>query len=212
MYCGVPSRDARARETVPARLLERESDAEVGHQRVTALQQNVLGLHVAVYDTAAVRMLERIGHLAHQPQRDVHGKATLALEPRAQRLALDEGHDVPQQPDVRASSPRVEQREDVRVLQRRRDTDLLEEPLRADGRRELLAQHLDRDAAVVLHVACEVHGGHAAAAELALDLVAAFERLRESLGERRLRVGWLECFGGRSLEEVVAGAVVRGEQ
>ena len=71
------------------------------------------------------------------------------------------------------------------MLQRRGDADLLEEPLGADGGGELLAQHLDRDVAIVPHVAREVHGGHAAAPELALDLVAARERRRESLGERR---------------------------
>ena len=145
---------------VAARLLERERDAEVGDERMPALQQHVLRLHVAVHDAVAVRVLERVRHLARELQGDVHGQAPLAREPRAQRLALDEGHDVPQQP---ARAPRVEQREDVRVLQRRGDADLLEEPLGADGGGELLAQHLDRDAAVVPQVAREVHGGHAAA-------------------------------------------------
>ena len=49
--------------------------------------------------------------------------------------------------------------------------DLGEEPLGADHGGELGAQHLDRDLAIVLEVVREVHGGHAARAELALDAV-----------------------------------------
>ena len=50
--------------------------------------------------------------------------------------------------------------------------DLAEEPLGADDRGELRAQHLDRDLAVVLEVVREIDGGHAAGAELALDAIA----------------------------------------
>jgi hypothetical protein len=134
--------------------------------------------------------------------------SALAREPRAQRLALDERHHVVQQP---ARAPRVEQRQDVRVLQRRGDADLREEPLGPHGRRELLVQHLDGDAAAVPQVAREVHGGHAAAPELALDRVAAGERLREPVGGRRGGGRRPERRGGRPLEEV-GRDVVRGEE
>ena len=50
--------------------------------------------------------------------------------------------------------------------------DLAEEPLGADDGGELRPKHLDGDLAVVLEVVGEVHGGHAAGAELALDPVA----------------------------------------
>ena len=54
--------------------------------------------------------------------------------------------------------------------------------LRADRCRELLTQHLDRDPAPMTQVPREVHRRHAAAADLALDLIAPRERGRESPG------------------------------
>ena len=50
--------------------------------------------------------------------------------------------------------------------------DLGQEPRGADDCGEFRAQDLDGDLAVVLEVVREVHGGHAASAELALDPVA----------------------------------------
>ena len=54
-------------------------------------------------------------------------------------------------------------------LQPRGELDLAQEPLGAQRRGELGAEHLERDLAVVLEVVREVDGRHAAAAELALD-------------------------------------------
>ena len=45
-----------------------------------------------------------------------------------------------------------------------------------EHRRELGLEDLDRDLPVVLFVVREIHGGHAARAELALEAVAAGER------------------------------------
>ncbi len=52
-----------------------------------------------------------------------------------------------------------------------RDTDLPQEPIGAEGSREVGAQHLDRDATVVLEIPCAVDGGHSTFTELPLDLV-----------------------------------------
>ena len=49
--------------------------------------------------------------------------------------------------------------------------DLREEPLRAEHGGQLGPEHLDGDLAVVLEVVGQVDGGHAALAQLALDLV-----------------------------------------
>jgi hypothetical protein len=65
------------------------------------------------------------------------------------------------------------------VLQRRRRPDLGQKPLRAQCCRELGVQHFDRDQAVVLRVACEIHDRHAATPDLTLDDVAAGERRGE---------------------------------
>ncbi len=61
--------------------------------------------------------------------------------------------------------------------------DLLHETLGPKDGREFGAQHLDRDLALVLQVLSEVHGRHAAFAQVAFDLVAVSEGGRESGGD-----------------------------
>ena len=117
-----------------------------------------------------VRVLKGVEDFARDPHRLVHAELGLAVELVAQRLALDEGHDVKEKA-VRRS--RVEQRQDVRVLQRRRGLDLDDEPLGAEHGREFGLQHLQRDVAVVLQVRGEIDRGHAPCTEFALDGVPA---------------------------------------
>src|ERR1700674_3426683 len=97
------------------------------------------------------------------------------------------------------------------MLERRGDADLLEKPLRADGRRELLTQHLDRDPATMPQVSREVHSSHATASDLALDLIAPRECGREPPDERRRRDSTGQYLSGWSTEEV-ADTIVHGEQ
>src|SRR6185437_15914613 len=79
--------------------------------------------------------------------------------------------------------------DDVRMVELRRRARLGEEavphPLAIGEARE---HHLDGDAAVELEVVREEHGGHAAAAELALDLVLAQRRAPELLEELHPRI------------------------
>src|SRR5205085_985086 len=77
----------------------------------------------------------------------------------------------------------IEQRQQVRVLQVRRDADLAEEPLSAEYGTQLWTQHLERDFAIVPDVGRQVHGGHAAGTKLTLDFVATDEG-RVQLGDR----------------------------
>ena len=93
----------------------------------------------------------------------------------AERLPLDERHDVE---EVAVGLARVEQRQDVRVLEVGGELDLGEEPLGADDGGELRAQNLERDLAVVPEVLGQVHRRHPACADLAFDPV--------TVGERRL--------------------------
>ena len=51
---------------------------------MSALKQNILGLDVAMDDTALVRVLKRIGNFAGNTQRIVNRKLLLALEPVSQ--------------------------------------------------------------------------------------------------------------------------------
>ena len=70
------------------------------------------------------------------------------------------------------------------------DLDLPHKPVGAEQRRNLRAEHLDRDRATVLQVAREVDCGHAAATQLAFDGVLVRERRPEAgngIGHRRLR-------------------------
>ena len=105
-----------------------ERNAEIRHHRPPVVQQDVLRLDVAVDHSVPMCVVQRVRDLARDPYRLVHTQLRLPVQLLPQRLALDEGHDVVQEP-VRRS--RIEQRQDVRMLQRRRGLDLLDEPLGA---------------------------------------------------------------------------------
>ena len=110
------------------------------------------------------------------------------MQPVAQALALHERHHVV---GGAAHLAAVDQAEDVGVLQGRDRADLPHEPLGADHGGELGAEDLDGDLALVAEVLGEVHGGHAALAELALDPIAVGEgRAEEVEGGGRHTVGW----------------------
>ncbi len=66
---------------------------------------------------------------------------------------------------------RIEQRQNVGVLEVGRDLDLFEKSLRG----QLGPQHLHRDLAVVFEVLSEVDGGHAPGTEFFLDGIAVGE-------------------------------------
>jgi hypothetical protein len=133
-----------------------------------------------VHYALLVRILERGGHLVRDRQRIVERKLVLTLEPLPQRLALDPGHHVVQKA---SGLTRVEEREDVGVLEVGGGLDLREEALRAEHGSQLGLQHLDGDLAVVLRVFGQVHGGHAALAERALDAVAVGEGVGQAGGQ-----------------------------
>ncbi len=69
------------------------------------------------------------------------------------------------------------------VRQASGDLDFLEEPFRAQRRREFRLEHLDGDVAVVPHVQCEVHGGHATRTDFSLDHVAVADGVCEGCGK-----------------------------
>ena len=64
----------------------------------------------------------------------------------------------------------------------RQDLDLAPEPLGTDCPCEVGVQYFDGDAPSVLQIGREVDGGHAAAAELALDSIAAGKGLAQRFG------------------------------
>ncbi len=113
---------------------------------------------------------------ARDLRRDTHrlfdGELLLARELVTQRLAPHIGQHIPHEPLALA---RVDEGEDVGVVEPGADADLSEEPLGAENRREFRAQDLERNVAIVPHVPGEIDRGHPAGAELALDRVAAGE-------------------------------------
>ena len=111
-----------------------------------------------------------------------------AVQLGAERLAVDERHHVVEEAVGGAG---VEERQDVRVLQRGGGLDFHHEPLGADDGGQLRLQDLERHLAVVLEVLGQVHGGHAALAELPLDQIAISEggdEAGERFGHRTPRV------------------------
>ena len=147
----------------------RLGDPEVRDHRMTALQQDVLRLDVAMDHAACVRVAQRVGDFAGDLQRSVNGKLLFPVETIAQRFAFDERHDIE---EVAVGLAGVVQWQDVRMTQIRRDPDLGEKPLGAQHRTEFRFEHLDRHLAVVLEIVGEVHRRHPAGAELALDTIA----------------------------------------
>jgi hypothetical protein len=166
-----------------AAAAERPGDAEVGDEGVAvAGEEQVLGLDVAVDHALLVGVLEGLGRLARDPQRVFYGELALPPKPVAQRFPLDVRHGKPEPlsaplrpcaiaPLRPSHRPAVQHRQHMRMLQPGRGPDLPLEPLRAERRREVRMEHLERDRPVVPEVAGEPDGGHAAAAQLALELV-----------------------------------------
>ena len=157
---------------------------------MAAGEEDVLRLDVTVHDARLVRHRERLGDFTQQAHRLLHRQLAGAREPLAEGLSLDEGHHVVEEPRRLTG---VEQSEDVRMHQPRRDLDLAREAFGAHGGAEFRTQHLERHLAVVLEILGEVDRRHPPLAELALDPVA----IGEGGGERaegRVR-GGLGCHG-----------------
>src|SRR5687767_15911784 len=74
--------------------------------------------------------------------------------------------------------------------------DLVQKPLGAQGPGDLGPEHLDRDRSIVLEVIGEVHHGHAALPQLALDPVAVAQGAGELLDRHSGSYSWRrpDCF------------------
>ncbi len=114
-----------------------------------------------------------VGHFADDAHRLSHRQLDLLFDALSQRVALDVGHDVVEEA---VGLARVVQREDMGVGQVGGDFDFTEEPFWTERGSEVGPENLDRDLPVVAQVVGQVHRGHAAMAEFALDLVAACQR------------------------------------
>lgn len=151
-------------------------------------------LEIAVDDAVLVRVRERVGGLQAVAHRQVHRQRAFA-QPIAQRAAVDIFHG----DEGRAVGVTdLVNRADRRMIQRRGTAGLAHEL--GLGRRVAggAGYHLQRDLAVQGSVVGEEHRAHAAAAEQALDPVAA-ERAPEKgavLASPRVH-DWKEAIMGR---------------
>ena len=147
----------------------RLGDSEVGHDRVAAFQQDVLRLDVPVDHPSRMGVTQRIGDFARDLDRIGDRERPLAAELVAQRFPLDQRHDIEQEP---AGFARVIEGEDVGMAEFGGGFDFAEESLRAECRRQFGPEHFDRHPAPMFEVFREVHRGHPARTEFALDPVA----------------------------------------
>jgi hypothetical protein len=147
-----------------------------------------------------VRVAERVGDLARDPDGLSHGELLAAQEEIPQRFSFNERHDVVQQ---LAAGARVVHGENARMLQTRRNADLALETLRTQGGAQLRAEHLDRDGPLVPEVPGKEDSRHPATPDLALDIVATRQgsaQQRQGVARRRNHEGpaW-------SIAEVTSG-------
>src|SRR5207244_4938780 len=141
-------------------------------------EEQILGLDVAMDDAVLVGILERPGGIGGDPKRVLDRELSLTIQPVAETLPFDEGHGEPQ---LTGGVTRVEDGEDVRVLEPGGQLDLALEAFRSEGGGQLRVEHLERDRPLVLEIEGEIDDGHAAAPELALEHVA----VPEGVGQQR---------------------------
>ena len=178
MYIGVPNEKPICVSDPPGAVRCRRRrdglrDAEVGDHRGPARQQHVVGLDVAVHDSALVRVREGGGDVAQ----DVH---TLGDRHRRARVLIMSRSDRPStngmvKNGTPSASPAVMHGDDVRVLQLRDELDLAMEAIEADAAGEIGREQLDHDLTIEPSLGGEKDVTHASAAELALDGVGVAE-------------------------------------
>ena len=162
--------DPRAGHARFVRRADRARDAEIAHDGMPRLDEDVLRLDVAMHDVLRMRVRQRVGHIARDLYRVGNGQAAFTLQPVAQRFALDIRHRVEQHP---VGDIGVEQRQDVGVRQRGGDRDLAEEPVVTQRLSEIRPQHLEGHPALIAEVTGEIDKRHPATADLALNRVPA---------------------------------------
>ena len=150
---------------------------------MSAAEQNVLGLDVAVDDAVGVGVRQGVRHLGGERDDLVHRQLLLPAQPAPQGLAIHERHDEIRRLAARAvvDGARVEDREDVGMLKAGRELDLAEKAGDSAGPAQLRPDDLDRHVAAVSQVLRQVDRRHAARADLALESVAFSERGHQAL-------------------------------
>jgi len=133
---------------------------------VPADQQNVLGLDIAVDDALGVGGAQCIGDLPWRAGSHPRSELLLAADPVPEGFALDEGHDVVEDPGVAAEWPESNSGR-ICGCWRWAATSISRGTARADRRGQLRSEHLHGHEAVVLEIFGQIDGRHPTGAELA---------------------------------------------
>ena len=184
-------RDTRGSQTRCLTAVARgPGNAEVGDQcpAVDAVQQDIVGLDVAVNDPARMRERQRIGHLEQPAAYVIDRQWTALLQLRGEIVAVDarhhEEHEIPDFVD------RIN-RDDVRMTQLGGRLRLAQKP-RPDvtPERQLRRQQLDRHEPLEALVLGPVHNAHATTTDLLIQFIGGTERLLHMSAQ-------FSIFGGR---------------
>jgi hypothetical protein len=163
---------------------DRARDAEIGEDGLVALEQDVLRLDVAVDHSVGVGVVQRAQHLAGDLKRVIDGKLALPVKPLTEALPIYVRHGVPELVGAVGSpcaGAGIEDRQDVGMLEPGGDPDLVEEALGPECGRQIGMQHLEGYRAVVPQIVGEIDGRHTAPANLAVEPVASFQGLAQSV-------------------------------
>ena len=218
-----PQRHANAREIALARAAcflrrgsrdgDRLRDPEVSHDGGSAREEHVFRLDVAVHNPFSVRVRERPGDVLENPECFPGSDLSPPRQPIAQRLSANVGHHIIRKL-FRLTGGK--QRDDIRLLQSRCESNLPGEPFDGETVREIRSQHFDDDLSAQRQLLSQKHPRHTAAAELARECITSTERVGEQRHQlvRFPFITWLK--GGRNehrgpLEEVVL-LLARGQQ
>ena len=162
-------------------------EAEVADVRALAAgpvgDEDVSGLHVAVDEPGRVCRVERIAHLPDDPDGAFRVEHSLPAQELAQVDAVHVGHREVQHVAVLAGGDRLD---DVRVVERRRELRLAQEPTpEALVVGELGREELERDALPVF-VLREVHASHRPTREQLADPEPADDAAGRTIDAHRL--------------------------
>ena len=127
-------------------------------------------------DALAMGVVEGTGHFPRESQGVINGKLLLARQAIAERFTRHIRHDVIEEAVGGAG---VDQPQNVGMLQVGGDLDLGEETIAADDGAQLGVEDLNGDLAAVLEVFGEIHRGHTALTQLAVEAIAVGESVDE---------------------------------
>lgn len=161
--------DCRARGGAAMRRRGRAQglrDTEIGHERVHARREDVVGLDVAMHDATGVCIGERVDDVVENAHHVARCEPAAPGERTAQRLAVDVRHRKPEEPMTVASG---EQGHDVRMLELGGQLNLPPEALHVHAGRTLRREHLYHDRAIEGPLGRHEHPGHTGPTEFAFD-------------------------------------------